>query len=128
MVKHNKIHCSHPTAREFLQNADCAQHLALYDLKQTAHQRITEAFFFYLSLQQVQKFIVTSYIYPPADLPKSPTYIPRHNLCCYAIKYWPRHYKLIPELIRPTESALEFCRNTKAMRVGSRHTRCYGNR
>lgn len=117
MVKHNEVHFSHPDAREFLQNVNCGHDGAWYDVQETAHQEITEACFFYLSLPQVQKSIITSYIYPPTDLLESTAYIPRYSLCSYAVKYWPRHYKLIPRMICPTERALEFCRNAKAMRI-----------
>ena len=117
IVKHNEVHFSHPDAREYFLNLDCGQERAWYDTKETAHQQITQACFFYLSLLQVQKSIVASYVYPPADLPESPPYIPRYGLCSYAIKYWPSHYKLIPKLFRPRKSALEFCQNTEAMRL-----------
>ncbi len=117
IVKHNEVHFSHPDAREFFLNVDCGQGNAWYDVRKTAHQEITNACFFYLSILEVQKTIVARYVYPPADLLESPTYIPRYSFCLYAIKYWPRHYKLIPETSRPTESALGFCRNTRAMRL-----------
>ncbi|KAL9133602.1 MAG: hypothetical protein Q9175_005214 [Cornicularia normoerica] len=117
IVKHTEVHFSHPNAREFLLKADCGPKTAWYDVKETAHQEITEACFSYLSLRQVQKSIAASYIYPPADLLESPTYIPQYSLCSYAIKYWPRHYELISNIVRPTRSALEFCRTTKALRL-----------
>ena len=117
VVKHNEIHFSHPDAREFFLNVDCGQENAWYDVRETAHQQITDTCFFYLSILQVQKSIVASYVYSPADLLESQTYIPQYGFCSYAIKYWPSHYKLIPETLRPTESFLGFCRNTKAMRL-----------
>ena len=117
IVKHNEVQFSHPEARNFLQNANSGQNSAWYDVKEIAHQHITEACLLYLSLLQVQKSIVARYTHPPADLLEQTAYIPRYSLCSYAIKYWPRHYKLIPRMIRPTESALEFCRDTRAMRV-----------
>ena len=117
IVKHNEIHFSHPDAREFFLNVDCGQENAWYDVRETAHQRITNACLFYLSILQVQRSIVASYVYSPEDLLESPTYILRYGFCSYAIKYWPSHYKLIPETFRQTESVLGFCRNTRVMRL-----------
>ena len=116
-VKHNEIRFSHPDARESLRKVDCSQNSAWYDLQKTAQQQITEACFFYLSLPQVQRFIMTSYNLPPKHLPGSTAYFSRYSLCSYAIKYWPRHYKLIPNVNRPIESALEFCRNTQIVQT-----------
>ena len=112
-VKQNEVRFSHPDARESLRKVDCSQNSAWYDLRETAQQEITEACFFYLSLPQVQRFIMTSYILPSEHLSESTASFAQFSLCSYAIKYWPRHYKLIPKVNRPTESALEFCRNTE---------------
>lgn len=105
-VKHNGIHFSHPDAREFLQNVNGGHNVAWYDVKKTAHQQITEASLFYLSLLQVQKSIEISYVHPLANILAAKSYIPPYSFCSYAIKYWPKHYKLIPKINRPTESAL----------------------
>jgi hypothetical protein len=40
---------------------------------------------------------------------------PQNDLRSYAIKYWLKHYKLIPENLRPTVRALQFCENTAAI-------------
>jgi ankyrin repeat protein len=116
IVKHNEVHFGHPDARKFLLAADSEQEHVWYDVKETAHKEITDACCFYLSLQKVQDSIATSYINSPTDLLESPTFIPRYSLRSYAIKYWPRHYELIPNISRPTERAVEFFLNTKAMR------------
>ena len=116
-VKQSEVRFSHPDARESLRNVDCSQNSAWYNLQETAQQQITEACFFYLSLPQVQRFIMTSYILPPEHLSESTASFARFSLCSYVIKYWPRHYKLIPMVNRPTESALEFCRNTDIVRT-----------
>ena len=119
IVEHNEVHFSHPDARKFFLNVDVdyGGKSAWYDVRETAHQQITNTCFFYLSILQVQNSIAASYVYPPADLVESPNYIPRYGLCSYAIKYWKSHYELIPEMFRPTASALRFCRNAKAMRL-----------
>ena len=117
LVKQNEVHLSHPDARRFLQNENYAQQCAWYVVKDKAHQQITEACFLYLSLPQVQESFETYYSSPPNDLTESPTQITRYSLCSYAVKYWPRHYELISEANRPIKSALEFCRNTKAVRL-----------
>ena len=117
VVEHNEVHLSHPDAREFFQNQDDAQTPAWYYVKDIAHQRITEACFFYLSLPQVQGSIQTSSSFLPTDQLPLPNYMPWNSLCSYAVKYWPRHYKLIPEKSRPTENFIGFCRNAKAMRL-----------
>ena len=119
IVKHNEVHFSHPDARQFLLNldVDCGIKSAWYDVREIAHQQITNTCLFYLSTPQVQNAIAASYVYPPSDLLESPNYIPRYGLCSYAIKYWKSHYELVPETSRPMESALRFCRNTKAMRL-----------
>ena len=116
-VKQNEVRFSHPDARESLRKVDCSHNNAWYNLRETAQQQITEACFFYLSLPQVQRFIMTSYILPPEHLSESTASFARYSLCSYAIKYWPRHYKLIPKVNHPIESALEFCRNTKILRT-----------
>lgn len=117
IVKQNEIHFGRHDAREFLLSSELRQRRAWYDVKEAAHAQITEACIFYLSLIQVQRSIVASYVYSPVDLLESPTYIPHYSLCSYAIKYWPRHYKLIPKKVHPTKRALEFCRNAKVMRL-----------
>ena len=117
VVEHNEVHLSHPDARDFFQNQDDAQRSAWYHVKEMAHQRITEACFFYLALPQVQASIQTSSSLLPTNQPPSPNHTPRNSLCSYAVKYWPRHYKLIPEKSRPTENFLGFCRNRKAVRL-----------
>ena len=117
IIRHNEVHFSHADAREFLLEAGYGQKTAWYNLKETAHQEITEICFSYLSLRQVQRSIAGSYIYPPSDLLEPPSYIPQYSFCSYAIKYWPKHYKLIPRTIRPTTSALEFCRTTKTFQI-----------
>ena len=117
VVEHNEVHLSHPDARDFLQNQHDAQNSAWYYVREMAHQRITEACFFYLSLPQVQESIQTSSSLFPTDQPPSPNHIPRNSLCSYAVKYWSRHYKLIPEKSRPTENLLGFCCNVKAVRL-----------
>ena len=117
VVEHNEVHLSHPDARDFFQNQGDAQKSAWFYVKEIAHQRITEACFFYLSLPQVQESIQTSSSLLPTDQPPSPNHIPWNSLCSYAVKYWARHYKLIPENCRPTESFLGFCRNAKAVRL-----------
>ena len=116
-VKHNEVHFSHPDARESLRNVDCSPNEAWYDLQEIAQKQITEACFFYLSLPQVQRSIMTSYGPLPGHLSESNAYFTRYSLCSYAIKYWPRHYKLIAKINCPIESALEFCRNTKIVRI-----------
>ena len=117
VIEHNEVHLSHPDVRDFLQNQDDAQKSAWYYVREMAHQRITEACFFYLSLPQVQESVQKSNNLLPTDQPPSPNDIPRNSLCSYAIKYWPRHYKLIPEKSRPTKNFLGFCRNVKAVRL-----------
>ena len=116
-VKQNEVIFSHPDARESLRKVDCSQNSAWYNLQETAQQQITEACFFYLSLPQVQRFIMTSHALPPKHLSESTASFTRFSLCSYAIKYWPSHYKLIPKVNRPTRSALEFCHNTKIVRT-----------
>ena len=116
-IEHNEVRFSHPDARESLRKGDCSQNSAWYDLQETAQQQITEACFFYLSLPQVQRFIMTSYILPPEHLSEFTASVAQYSLCSYAIKYWPRHYKLIPKVNHPIESALKFCRNTKIVRT-----------
>lgn len=116
IVKHNEVHFSHPDTREFLLAADGEQEHVWYDVKETAHQMITDACLFYLSLQQVQDSITISHNTPSTDPLESPIFIPRYNLHVYATNYWPRHYKLIPEIFCPTARVLEFVQNTKAMR------------
>jgi len=116
IVKHNEVHFGHPDAREFLLAADDEQEHVWYNVKDTAHKEITDACCFYLSLQKVQNSIATNYLNSPTDLLESSAFIPRYSLCSYAIKYWPRHYGLIPKTSRPTEHAVEFFLNTKAMR------------
>ena len=113
----SEVRFSHPDARESLLKVDCSQNSAWYNLQETAQQQITEACFFYLSLPQVQRYMMTSYILPSEHLSEPTASFARFSLCSYAIKYWPRHYKLIPKVNRPTESALEFCRNTKIART-----------
>ena len=117
VVEHNEVHLGHPDARGFFQNQDDTQKSAWYYVKEMAHQKITEGCFFYLSLPQVQESIQKSSSLLPVDQPSSPDYIPRHSLYSYAVKYWPRHYKLIPEKSRPTEKLLGFCRNVEAVRL-----------
>lgn len=117
IVKHKEIHFSHPDAREFLQNVNGGRDGAWYDVKETAHQQITAACLFYLSLLQGQKSIETSYFHPLADLLAEKRYVLPNSFSSYAIKYWPKHYKLIPKINRPTESALKFCQNTKAAQI-----------
>ena len=119
IVKHNEVHFSHSDARNFFLNidVDCESKSAWYNVRETAHEQISNTCFFYLSIPQVQNYMVPSYVYPPADLLESTNYILRYGLCSYAIEYWKSHYELIPETSRPTESALRFCRNTKAMRL-----------
>jgi ankyrin repeat protein len=114
--KHNEVHFGHPDARKFLLAADGEQECVWYDVKETAHQEITDVCIFYLSLQQVQDSMAMSCNNYPTDPLRSPTFVRRYILRDYAIKYWPRHYKLIPEAFRPTERVLEFVRDTKAMR------------
>ena len=119
IVKHNEVHVSHPDARQFLLNVDvdCGIKSAWYDVREIAHQQITNTCLFYLSIPQVQNAMSASYVYPPSDLLESPNYIPRYGLCSYAIKYWKSHYELIAETFRPMERARRFCQNTKAMRL-----------
>ena len=117
IVKGNEVHFSSTNAREFLLKVGHGHKTAWYDVNETAHQEITEVCFSYLSLSQVQKSIAASYIYPPADLLESPTYLPQYSFCSYALKYWPHHYKHIARIIRPTRSALDFCRTVKAFRL-----------
>ncbi|KAF6226268.1 hypothetical protein HO133_009134 [Letharia lupina] len=117
IVKNNEVHLSHPGARDFLQNESNAQKCAWYDVKEAAHQQITETCFFYLSLPRVHESMETSYNYFLTNLLESPTLNLRSSLCLYAIKYWARHYQLIPRSNRPLESALEFCRDTNAVRL-----------
>lgn len=119
IVKHNEVHFSPPDAGDLFLNVDvdCGRKGAGYDVGKTAHQQITNTCFFYLSIPGVQDAIVASHVCPPADLLESQNYIPRYGLCSYATKYWNRHYELIPKIFRPTETALRFCRNTKAMRL-----------
>ena len=116
-ITQNEVRFNHPDARESLRKMDCSQNSAWYNLRETAQQQITEACFFYLSLPQVQRSIMTSCILSPEHLSKSIASFARYSLCSYAIKYWPRHYQLIPKVNRPIESALEFCRNTKIVRT-----------
>ena len=118
IVKQNEVHFSHADAREFLLEAGNVQKTAWYNVQKTAaHQEITEICFSYLSLSQVQRSIVASYIYPPSDLLESPSYSPQYSFCSYAIKYWPKHFKFIPRTVRPTTIALEFCRTPKTFRI-----------
>ena len=116
IVKHTEVHFSHTDVRDFLLAADCEQEHVWYDVKKTAHREITDSCHFYLSLQQVQDLIASSFNNPPTDPLESPTLIPQHGLHVYAIKYWPRHYKLIPETFRPTKRVLRFVQNIKVMR------------
>lgn len=116
IVKHNGVYFGHPEAQEFLLAADAEQAHVWYDVKETAHREISNACLLYLSSQQVQyPMAMSNNNNPPADPLESPTFIPRYNLRDYAIKYWSRHYKLIPETFRPTERALEFVQDTKIM-------------
>ena len=117
IVKHNEVHLSHPDARDFLQNESNAQDCAWYDVKEAAHRQISETCLGYLSLPQVQESMETSSEYHLTNLLESPTLILRSSLYLYAVKYWAKHYQLIPRTSRPLESALEFCRDTKAMRL-----------
>ncbi|KAL8876142.1 MAG: hypothetical protein Q9198_005608, partial [Flavoplaca austrocitrina] len=116
IVKHNEVHFTHPHARQFLLAADREQERIWYDVKEVAHQEITDACQFYLSLQQVQDSLAMSYNHPLDDPLESPTFVPLYSLRDYAIRYWPRHYKMIPEILRPTQRTLQFVRCTKAMR------------
>ena len=116
IVKHNEVHFTHPHARPFLLAADREQEHVWYDVKEIAHQEITDACQLYLSLQQVQDSVAMSYSHPLDDPLESPTFVPRYSLRDYAIRYWPRHYKMIPEIFRPTQRTLQFVRYTKAMR------------
>ena len=50
-------------------------------------------------------------MYPPSGSLESTAHIPRYSLCSYALKYWSRHYKLIPMINRPMWSALEVCQS-----------------
>jgi ankyrin repeat protein len=115
VVKHNEVHFGHPDVREFLLVADGKQEHVWYDVKETAHKEITDACYLYLSLEHVQDSIAMSYCNPPTDPLGPPAFIPRYSLHVYATKYWPKHYRLIPETFCPTARALEFVQNTKAM-------------
>ena len=118
IVEHNEVHFSHPDARQFFLDLERGQESVWYIVtRETAHQEITNACFFYLSIFQGQRSVLQSYAYPPADLPEIPTYTPGYGICSYAIKYWPNHYKEIRGNLHLTESAAEFCRNTKRMQL-----------
>lgn len=116
IVEHNEVHFTHPDGRQFLLAADGEQEHVWYDVKETAHQEITDACQLHLSLQQVQDSIAMSYGDPPDDPREWPTFVSRYSLRDYVIRYWPRHYKIIPETLRPTQRTLKFVRYTKAMR------------
>jgi ankyrin repeat protein len=116
IVKQSRVLLGHPDVREFLLAADGEQEGVWYDVKETAHEQIIDACHFYLSLQQVRDYIATTYNSPIADPLESLAFIPQNNLLVYSIKYWLRHYTLLPETSRPTERTLKFFRNTKVMR------------
>ncbi|KAH0557197.1 hypothetical protein GP486_005013 [Trichoglossum hirsutum] len=116
VVKQNEVRFGHPEVRKFLLAADGGQKHIWYDVKDTAHQEITDACHFYLSLQQVQNSIAMSYDNSLLDSLEAPTFISRDSLRAYAVRYWPRHYELIPETFRPTKRVLDFVQNTKSIR------------
>ena len=118
IVEHNEVQFSHPDALQFFLNLDRGQESVWYNVnKETAHQEITNACFFFLSIFQGQRSVLPSYAYAPADLPEISTYTPEYGICSYAIKHWLNHYKEIRGKFHLTESAAVFCRNTKAMQL-----------
>lgn len=118
IVEHNEVHFSHPDTRQYLLNMDCGQEGVWYNVRrETAHQEIINACFFYLSIFKGQRSVLPSYAYPQADLPEIPTYTPGYGICAYAIKYWPDHYKEIRDTFHLTESATEFWQDIKAMQL-----------
>ncbi|RDL42485.1 uncharacterized protein BP5553_02464 [Venustampulla echinocandica] len=123
VVEHNEVQFGHRCVRDILLCADSVQGDTWYDVSDAAHLEITESCLLYLSLPQVQRAVSRSYIEPPPSIEDHspmnsanlPTPILQYNLHSYAIKYWLKHYKLIPIHLRQTESLLKFFQNRNAM-------------
>ena len=112
-----KFRLGHPDAREFLLNINHSQEPAWYEVKESAQQEISNACFLYLSTLEVQDSAAESHAMPSKDLLRTIPFGFRHNLHSYVVKYWPRHYKLIPTNCLPLNSALDFLKDTKAIRL-----------
>jgi ankyrin repeat protein len=128
VIKHHEIRPGHPEVRDFF----TAMHGAnvWYDVTEKAHQEITEACCSYLVLPQVQDSIATNHDDQPPIVGHSAgdtkylvnTHSPsinnshQYSFSSYAARYWPRHYKLIPQIFQATQPITRFLEDTNAFR------------
>ena len=125
-LEHGEITFSHPGTRDFLLNADSNDESVWYNVK-AAHREISDFCFSYLSLLQIQDVVTVNCSNSSTNPQESLTCISLNSFRFYATKYRSRHYELIPEHIRPTKSALEFCVNLNSLRVWAKEFRLAWN-
>jgi ankyrin repeat protein len=117
VVENNEVYIGHPDVKEFFLAANGEEENVWYDVKETAHQDITDVCHAYLSSQEVKDLITSIFLNPNYDLQDNSTNsTPRMLFSSYAVEFWPTHYSLIPETRRPTKRALEFVQNKKTLR------------
>lgn len=124
-VGRNAVHLGHERLRDFLLAKQGRE--VWYDVNDSAHQEITIACLADLALPQTQDLITEILHTHPIDIVETPIFEPRGNLHEYAINYWPKHYTLVPEDLRPISHVLKIANNPKIMRNWSEALWLYSN-
>ncbi|KAE9371781.1 ankyrin [Stipitochalara longipes BDJ] len=115
VVRNCEVHFGHREARSFfLENVDQGQ--PWYDVKDTAHKDIANLCLTYLSLPWARFSIDLEHDTTADGAWDSSVFVTRTDISLYAVRYWPKHYKLIPKTHRPTAPAIQFFENTTTMR------------
>jgi len=115
VIRNCEVHFGHREARSFF-SATVGQEQPWYDVKETGQKEVTDICLAYLCLPWARLSIDLEHDTTTDGVWDSSVFTTRSDLSVYAIKYWPEHYKLIPEILRPTTSALQFFENTEIMR------------
>lgn len=126
VVKHNQVHFTNSTVRDFLLAAG-RQGNIWYGVTEIAHQEIAQICQSYLSLPWLQEFIATRFHDYRDNSTGPPLPATQYSFSTYAIKYLPKHYGLIPQAHRSPRLLHEFFRDIKTVRCWAEAYWCLSN-
>ncbi|KAI9793748.1 MAG: hypothetical protein M1833_000694 [Piccolia ochrophora] len=116
ILQDGEFHVLSSDAREFLLETNPKGQELWYEVHQTVHQEISQSCQRYLSLPQVAYSLESFEMRPTTHSTESPTSIPHYNLHEYAVRYWARHYQLIPNNSRANARVDKFTRDRKLVK------------
>lgn len=100
VVKNCEVYFGHREARDFLLTTNCGDQV-WYDVKGTSHKELADTCLAYVQEPRTQYSINVEHDLTPDGAWDSSVFLNRGDLSIYATKYWPKHYRSIPEVDRP---------------------------